>query len=116
MLASASPLVAGLLIAGAVALVAALIIIGMRQRLELEIPPKRWAEPPPISTRCRRERVAFFTLTQVCLVLGVAGALAHIGWLIGLGLGAFAAAYLIRIWITVRWAIRARRKGWGSNS
>jgi hypothetical protein len=109
MLAEASPLVAILFIAGAVGLVATVILIGLRQRLELEIPPHTWPEPPPMTATERRAYIGLFGVGMVFWGVAVVGAFLDARWLVVLGMSLFLAAFLARVGITFRRAMRIRR-------
>jgi hypothetical protein len=109
MLARVSSLVAVLFVVGAVGLVPGLIVIGLRQRLELEIPPRTWPEPRPMSPTQRRVYVGLFLIGLGFWAVATIGAVANIQWLIVLGMSLFLAALLARVGISLHRAMEVRR-------
>jgi hypothetical protein len=109
MLAEVSPLVAVVFILGAVGLVAALIVIGLRRRLELEIPPRTWAEPPPMTPTQRRIYLGLFFVGLTFWGVGLIGAIADINWMVVLGMSLWIGLILARMGFSLFRAVQFRR-------
>jgi hypothetical protein len=108
-LSDVSPLAAILLITAAFALVGGLIVLGLRQRPTLEIPPRPWPEPVPMSPQQRRLHFGLFLGGWMCWLGALVGAVADIRWLVLVGWSLFLAVYAVRLFMNVRRAIKARR-------
>jgi hypothetical protein len=110
MLAEVSALVAILFIVGSVGFVAALILVGLRQRPELEIPPRPMPKvPPPLTPGQVRIHVGLLLVGMGFWVVGLIGAITDARWLVFLGMSVFFVLILARVGFSIYRVVQDRR-------